>query len=125
MKNTIDLTGVPVFLDGSDGSLWQARNAWEQLLREPDIARKRFVKVSDLLAVLKDFNLAVGNVDTEPITEGPSRHPMKFDNAGNLIPHDRLFEANKKDYLCPKCGTKEARFIAPVVNCPVCGGELI
>lgn len=46
---------LPIYLDGGDGSLWPARDAWEIMLSEEvaDVSTRRFVRVSELLALLR------------------------------------------------------------------------
>lgn len=56
---TIDLTELPTYLDGSDGSLWHARSAWELIVTDAELASKRFVRVSDLLEILAKNNIEV------------------------------------------------------------------
>jgi hypothetical protein len=46
-----DCAELPVFLDGSDGSLWQSRESFEQAA-SCGAPEKRFVRLSDLLALL-------------------------------------------------------------------------
>lgn len=64
MENRRPASGVediPVFLDGSDGSMWLARDAWEHMLANPDgvITRRRFIRVSDFLAFLTAHNITL------------------------------------------------------------------
>jgi hypothetical protein len=56
MKITIDLHKLPLFLDGSDGSLWRARltpaEQWAELdASDPDMKARRFVSVADILTM--------------------------------------------------------------------------
>jgi hypothetical protein len=49
------LQALPLYLDGSDGSLWPARccrEQWAIFAECPEIAARRFVRVSDLLMLL-------------------------------------------------------------------------
>ena len=50
---------LPTFLDGSDGSLWLSRDAWEIMLAEQvaDVSTRRFVRVSDLLVLLRQHGI--------------------------------------------------------------------
>jgi hypothetical protein len=61
MKITISLTNLPIYLDGGDGSLWAARDAWEIMITEEvaDVSARRFVRVSDMLAVLRNSGIEV------------------------------------------------------------------
>lgn len=147
-KQTIDLTGLPVFLDGSDGSLWQARNTWEQLYRDRETARKRFIKVSDVLALLEnDFNLVIGDVTaaSDGIVEGPSRDPLHIDEQpkcdcelyqtcavcrGETAPGEtaeELSEVNAMVVLmgCKNCGHQEKRDLRHPRDCTHCGSSLM
>lgn len=49
----IDIRAMPVYLDGSDGSLWASRDAWEDIFTVEGLAERRFVRVSDLLLWLE------------------------------------------------------------------------
>lgn len=134
-KQTIDLTGLPVFLDGSDGSLWQARNTWEQLFRDREVARKRFVKVSDVLALLEaEFNLVIGDVTTASagIIEGPSHDPLRIDEqaamAASLFktePVEGSTTGNAMMVLmgCKNCGHQEKRDLRHHRDCTHCGSS--
>ena len=57
MKLAISLTNLPIYLDGGDGSLWPARDAWGIMLSEPteafDVATRRYIRASDLIALLR------------------------------------------------------------------------
>lgn len=57
MKLTISLNNLPIYLDGGDGALWPARDAWEIMLSEPtesfDVATRRYIRASDLIALLR------------------------------------------------------------------------
>lgn len=59
----LDLSSLPIFIDGSDGSLWLARDAWEIILANPGspdvLAQSRFVRVSDLLNLLSASGIKV------------------------------------------------------------------
>lgn len=50
---------LPSYLDGSDGSLWASRDAWEIMLSEEiaELSNRRFIRVSDLLALLRSYNI--------------------------------------------------------------------
>lgn len=52
---SIDVSWVPMYLDGSSGSIWRAHPslAWPQVLGRPDLERHRFISVSDLIELLK------------------------------------------------------------------------
>lgn len=48
-----DLRKLPLFIDGSDGSMWPVNHTeahWD-LCADPEMAKRRFVRVSDLLAL--------------------------------------------------------------------------
>ncbi len=53
----IDIRAMPIFLDGSDGSMWASRDTWEDCItHRVDIARRRFVRVDDVLTWLEANN---------------------------------------------------------------------
>jgi len=58
--NLAALKKVPLFLDGSDGSMWNVRDNesnWDLCLDEhcEGFAERRFVKVSDMLAWIRSL----------------------------------------------------------------------
>lgn len=59
----LDQSTLPTYLDGSDGSLWASRDAWQIMLSEPiaDVSTRRFVKVSDLLILLRSHGIQLTN----------------------------------------------------------------
>jgi hypothetical protein len=49
-----ELTDLPVFQDGSDGSLWEcSENEWARILSGEIDGGQRFLKVSDVIKLLK------------------------------------------------------------------------
>jgi hypothetical protein len=52
----IDIRALPIYLDGSDGSLWASRDAWEDILCHPEVAQRRFIRASDLIQWLETNN---------------------------------------------------------------------
>ena len=46
------LEKLPLYIDGSDGSLWQSRSDIHTAASMPDSAAKHFIRLSDLLALL-------------------------------------------------------------------------
>jgi len=66
---TINIAQLPTYLDGSDGSLWKARNAWELLVTDAELASRRFVRVSDMLELLAAYNI---NIDTAELLNSTS-----------------------------------------------------
>lgn len=58
---TLDLASIPIYLDGSDGSLWQSRDCWELMVSDQQLASKRFIRVSDLLELLTKHGIKYHN----------------------------------------------------------------
>lgn len=71
----VDLTSLTLYIDGSDGSLWQARECWNLILSEwhestasdlhnesasttTPLANTRFVRLSDLMQLLTQNNIS-------------------------------------------------------------------
>jgi hypothetical protein len=55
----IDIRSIPIFLDGSDGSMWASRDTWEECIaHRGDVARRRFARVDDILTWLEANNYA-------------------------------------------------------------------
>jgi hypothetical protein len=49
----IDIRAIPIYLDGSDGSLWASRNTWDDVLTDRLVAERRYIRISDLLLWLE------------------------------------------------------------------------
>ena len=56
----IPIDALPIYLDGSDGSIWASRDTWASICADPDIACRRFVRVSDLLQWLETNRIDTG-----------------------------------------------------------------
>lgn len=73
----IPITSLPLYIDGSDGSLWKSRECWSLILAEyqsltsptseplnatseqpTPLAQTRFVRLSDLLELLTQNNIS-------------------------------------------------------------------
>lgn len=67
MVITLNNEVLPCFLDGSDGSLWAARDAWQIMLAEEvaDVSSRRFVRVSDLLVLLRQHGIELIHTEHE------------------------------------------------------------
>jgi|SRR5882724_3316453 len=44
-----DLASLPVFIDGSDGSLWKSRNTLDEAASDEGASQRHYVRLSDLL----------------------------------------------------------------------------
>jgi len=53
------LESLPLYIDGSDGSLWQSRNDLATVRSEPDSAVRHYIRVSDLLLLLGDCDAPI------------------------------------------------------------------
>lgn len=62
----IPITSLPLYIDGSEGSMWQARECWSLILAEypttptqsdSPLSHTRFVRLSDLLELLTKNNI--------------------------------------------------------------------
>jgi hypothetical protein len=65
----IYLQSLPLYLDGSDGSMWPVNDAaghWHLCLTDPNAATRRFIRVSDLIAAI------------ETVSKSPSDSPVSF-----------------------------------------------
>jgi hypothetical protein len=48
------LAKLPLFIDGSDGSLWPSRSDMDTAASMPDSAERHYIRLSDLLAALNN-----------------------------------------------------------------------
>lgn len=55
MSVELEVSLMPTYLDGGGGNMWKSREVWEEIFAKPgeDIAVRRFIRVSDLLELLK------------------------------------------------------------------------
>ena len=49
------LDKVPLYLDGSDGSMWNARATFSELNATPESAVRYFIRVSDLKQLIEQL----------------------------------------------------------------------
>lgn len=60
----IDVTGVPVYLDGSGSGMWVCHPdlSWSEVLDGQNTGTRRYIKISDLLKLLEreDIKLTCG-----------------------------------------------------------------
>jgi hypothetical protein len=69
------LESLPLYLDGSDGSLWKSRNDWATVSSEPESAARHYIRVSDLLALLSESGTSVQDFD-RPVSDSPVKPPV-------------------------------------------------
>ena len=55
------LKSLPLYLDGSDGSMWASREMWDGISADRSRAERLFVRVSDLLSLF-----SASPIDTAP-----------------------------------------------------------
>jgi hypothetical protein len=71
---------LPIYLDGSDGSIWSSRDTWEEIFQHVGLASRRFVRVSDLIDWLATNKINVPDLPIElPFDPdlSPAPEPMK------------------------------------------------
>lgn len=63
-KIEIPINNVPTYLDGGDGNMWHSRDVWAEILAAPDkdIAVRRYVRVSDVIALLESHGVKLVQV---------------------------------------------------------------
>lgn len=71
-KIEIAVNSLPTYLDGGGGSMWQSRDVWAEILASPaeDIAVRRYVRASDLIALLESHNIKLVLVPADSSSHG-------------------------------------------------------
>jgi len=77
----IDIRALPVYLDGSDGSLWASRDIWDDIITNRDLAERRFVRISDLLLWLETNNYPM--MDLTALLSLSIQHATKLKEAAS------------------------------------------
>ena len=95
----IPVHALPVYLDGSDGSIWASRDTWEELFQHAGLASRRFVRVSDLIDWLTTNKINVPDLPIElpfdpDLSEAPE--PMK-----PVCPVQQMVEHSEKHFSTP------------------------
>lgn len=77
----IDIRAMPIYLDGSDGSIWASRDTWEDIFTVPGLKEKRYIRISDLLLWLETNNYPV--MDLTELLRLSILHATKSKEAAN------------------------------------------
>lgn len=71
-KLEIAVNALPTYLDGGDGNMWQSRDVWAEILATPaaDISVRRYVRVSDVIALLAPHGVKLVLIDAGSSSHG-------------------------------------------------------
>lgn len=91
MTPEIPINALPIYLDGSDGSIWASRDTWAEILTVPGLAHRRFVRTSDLVQWLQANKVAVADLPPEPVIEEVLPDPPAACPVQAVINHSTKF----------------------------------
>lgn len=99
MKPEIAIDSIPIYMDGSDGSIWSSRDGWADIFTSPDLAARRFVRVSDVLRWLEANGVDVPRCPIAALVEHSASHFGEWPDAKpNTQPNVEICQAENPDH---------------------------